>query len=71
MRQLLIILGMAAESEDQADIICDGHPQELPHRFPALEIEISSSHYAEAFDNLLAALHEDRTLKLRSAGSPE
>lgn len=64
IRQLLVMLGMAAESEDQADIIHDGEPDKFPHGFPAKEIEIAASHYAEAFDNLMAALHEDRTLNI-------
>ena len=62
MRQMLMMLGMAAESEDQAEIINDGKPDEFPHKFP--DIEISSSRYARAFFNLLDALYENRTLNI-------
>jgi hypothetical protein len=62
MRQLLIMLGKAAESEDQADIIHDALPEKFPYRFP--DIEPSSQFYAEAFTNLLKALHEDRSLNI-------
>ena len=62
MRQLLVMLDMAAESEDQADIICDGVPDEVLHRFP--DIEITSLHYAEAFQKLMAAFYDGVSLTI-------
>ena len=62
MRQLLIMLGKAAESEDQADIVHDALPEKFPHRFP--EMDPCSHYYADAFDDLLAALHQDKGLTI-------
>jgi hypothetical protein len=60
MRQLLMMLGMAAESEDQADIIGHAMKEEFPHRFP--DLELASQCYAKAFEDLLSALYADQDL---------
>ncbi len=58
-RQLLILLGKASEAEDQADIVHGAFPDEFPSIYP--DLEFTPSVYGDAFENLLMALHEDRS----------
>jgi hypothetical protein len=59
MRQLLTVLGKAAESEEQANIVSDAFPEEFPYRYP--DLEFNGDYYADIFERLLTALHEDRS----------
>jgi hypothetical protein len=63
MRALLILLGMAAESEGQAEIVHDGAPEKFPHQFP--DLGPSSHDYARVFDELLRALHNGLSVDVR------
>ena len=60
MRQLLVILSMAASAEEQADFLYNGARDEFPYPFP--ELTVSSSDYARAFDSILTSLHHDNSL---------
>jgi hypothetical protein len=60
MRQLLMIVSMAAESEDRSEVIHDGKPDEFPHGFP--DLKLPASYYAKALDDLLNALYEGTNL---------
>lgn len=60
MRQMLMMLAMAAESEDQSEIIHGAMPNEFPHVFP--DLELPSSYYANALNDLLSALYTERAL---------
>ena len=62
LRQLLVMLGKASESEDQGELLHDAEPDKFPHRFP--DIGIAPAQYTEAFDILLAALDEEKTLEI-------
>jgi hypothetical protein len=59
MRQMLVVIAKAAESKDRAEFYYGRF--DFLHRFP--ELDIPASHYAEAFVNLLLALHEDKSLR--------
>ena len=63
------MLGMAAESQDQADIVHGAVPEEFPDCFP--DIDIAPEHYTEAFDKLLTALHEGRPMTIEPIGGIE
>jgi hypothetical protein len=67
MRQILMMLGMAAESEDQAEIVHDGRPEEFPYRFP--DMQFPGDYYAKLLDDLLAALYRDSALTLNRLSS--
>jgi hypothetical protein len=56
MRQMLVMLGMAAESEDNADLMRDDEAENSPHQFP--DLGPSSQSYAQVFDQLLQALYD-------------
>ncbi len=60
MRQLFVVLSIAADAEKQADSLYDAAREEFPYPFP--DIEVAPRHYAKAFDDFLTALHEDRSL---------
>ena len=55
LRQLLILLGKASEAEDKAEDLHDAIPVEFP------DLEFPPSLYGDAFENLLMALHENRS----------
>jgi len=60
MRELLILLGTAARAEEQAELLYNAVNDAFPSLFP--DLEIPSRDYAQAFDDLLTALHEERSL---------
>jgi hypothetical protein len=60
MRQLLVILRMAASAEEQADFLYNGARDVFPYPFP--DLKVPSSDYAQAFDSLLISLHHDNPL---------
>jgi hypothetical protein len=43
-------------------VLHDAERHKFPHRFP--DIGIAPAHYSEAFDILLAALDEEKTLEI-------
>ena len=55
LRQLLILLGKASEAEDKAEDLHDDIGVEFP------DLEFTPSLYGDAFENLLMALHENRS----------
>ena len=63
MRQLLVMLGMAAESEDQAELVHNVEPEKFPHQFP--DLGPSSQAYVQVFDDLLEALYEGLSVNVR------
>ncbi len=60
MRQLLVVLSIAARAEEQADFLYNGARDEFPYPFP--DLTVSSSDYVQAFDSLLTSLHHDKSL---------
>jgi hypothetical protein len=60
MRQLLVILRMAASAEEQADFLYNGARDAFPYPFP--DLTVPSSDYAQAFNSLLISLHHDNSL---------
>jgi hypothetical protein len=63
MRQLLVMLGMAAESEDQAELVHGVEAEDFPHQFP--DLGPSSQSYAQVFDELLQALYDGLSVNVR------
>jgi hypothetical protein len=63
MRQLLVMLGMAAESEDQAELVHGVEAEDLLHQFP--DLGPSSQSYAQVFDELLQALYDGLSVNVR------
>jgi hypothetical protein len=63
MRQLLVMLGMAAESEDNADLMRDDEAENSSHQFP--DLGPSSQSYAQVFDELLQALYDGLSANVR------
>ncbi len=60
MRCLLIVLGMAADAEESADLLFNANRDAFPYAFPKLAA--TSRDYSKAFGELLMALHHDNAL---------
>lgn len=54
MRQLLLMLSMAAESEDQAELVYAVVPDQFPHPFP--DLDLAPGYYADTFESLINKL---------------
>ena len=67
MRQFLVILNMAAAAEKQAVLVHDSAPEKFPSLFP--DIEVDCNYYADAFEDLLMALHNDQPLSITRPSS--
>ncbi len=60
MRQLFVVLSIAAGAEEQAAFLYNGDCAGYHYPFP--DLAGSPSDYVEAFDNLLTSLHHDKSV---------
>ncbi len=67
MRQILVALNLAASAESTADSLYTVAPDTFPYPFP--EIMVAARHYAKAFEELLTAVHKERSLDIRFQAS--
>jgi len=63
MRQILMMLGMAAESEDQAEIVHGAWPEKFPYPFP--DMRFPGDYYAKLLDDLLDVLYKGSPVRER------
>jgi hypothetical protein len=62
MRQFLVIVRKAAESERQANLLHSAIPKEFPYAFP--DLQVASGYYADAFADILMALGKNQAMNI-------
>ena len=62
MRQFLVVVRKAAESERRANSLHSAVPDKFPLVFPG--VEVAAGHYADASADLVMALHENRPMSI-------